>query len=140
MSGPRDNSQDKVAQVLTRALRDLPPRPAPDSLQRRVYDALQRRAARPWWRSSFTQWPVLARCAWVAVCAALIGVTLLDGPWNLITWAARLARFVGHLVPPLWLNIGLGLGALLYLTLFGVGATAYRTLYLQPSNSRSMQP
>jgi hypothetical protein len=136
MSAPRGNNQDKLAEVLTRALRDLPPRPAPGTLQQRVHDALQRRAAQPWWRSSFTRWPVLVRCAWLTMCAALIGVTLLDGPWNLITWAAGLARFAGHLVPPLWLNIGLGAGALLYLTLFGVGAAAYRTLYLQPSHSR----
>jgi hypothetical protein len=38
-----------------------------------------------------------------------------------------------RVIPPLWLYGSLAIGIFLYVTLFGLGAAAYRTLYLQPS-------
>jgi hypothetical protein len=36
-------------------------------------------------------------------------------------------------IPTTWLYGGIAAGAMLYVILFGLGAAAYRTLYLQPS-------
>jgi hypothetical protein len=42
---------------------------------------------------------------------------------------------VARLVPPLWIYLALSVGALLYLLLFGLGAFAYRTLYLHSNTA-----
>jgi hypothetical protein len=44
-----------------------------------------------------------------------------------------LAALLLRVIPPLWLYGGLSLGILLYVVLFGLGAAAYRTLYLRSS-------
>jgi hypothetical protein len=124
---------DELEPLVERALRDLPQRRAPRRLQSRILDELHSRSAGPWWRRKFAHWPLPARRALIAVCALLTGVSLVDGPWAVAASAGRLA-FVRDMQP--WLDIGLGAGALLYMTLFGLGAAAYRTLYLQPSIGR----
>jgi hypothetical protein len=43
---------------------------------------------------------------------------------------------LARVVPPVWFYGALCLGAALYAVLFGLGAFAYRTLYLTPSNGR----
>jgi hypothetical protein len=149
-------SEQKLERVLGQALHDLPLRRAPRSLESRVIDALQRRAARPWWQASFSNWPVAARVVFVLTCAALIAATILGGvsaylgdrslneaAAALLSWlnpfltilssAGGLVALLVRVIPPLWLYGSLGLGIFLYVTLFGLGAAAYRTLYLQPS-------
>lgn len=149
-------SEQKLEQVLGQALRGLPLRQAPLSLESRVINELQRRAALPWWRASFTNWPVAARVGFVLISAALVAVTILGGgsaylgdrslnegvavllAWvhpflTVISSAGGLVALLIHVIPPLWLYGTLGLGVFLYVTLFGLGAAAYRTLYLQPS-------
>jgi hypothetical protein len=49
--------------------------------------------------------------------------------------AGGLAALLVRVIPPLWLYGGLGLGILLYVMLFGLGAAAYRTLYLWPTSA-----
>ena len=44
-----------------------------------------------------------------------------------------IAAVLVRIIPPLWLYGGLALGIMLYVALFGLGAAAYRTLYLRPS-------
>jgi len=149
-------SEQKLERVLGQALHGLPLRRAPRSLESRVIDALQRRAARPWWQASFSSWPMAARVVFVLTCAALIAATILGGisaflgdrslneaAAALLSWlnplltilssAGGLVALLIRVIPPLWLYGTLGLGAFLYVTLFGLGAAAYRTLYLQPS-------
>src|SRR6185437_10884347 len=65
---------DPLEQLLDRTLHPLPLRRAPPTLQSRVLEELQRRAALPWWRRSFAHWPSAARAGFVLVCLALIGV------------------------------------------------------------------
>jgi len=48
--------------------------------------------------------------------------------------AGGLASLLVRVIPPVWLYGTLGLGILLYVTLFGLGAAAYRTLYLRSSS------
>jgi hypothetical protein len=152
-------NDDSLEQVLDRALRRLPLRPAPLTLEARVIQELERRAAQPWWRHSFKQWPATAKAAFVAICGALIGLVLLGGDWpaaavrslhasdalplsaarqamTLVTTAGELVALLAHVFPLTWLYAGLAAGALLYATLFALGAAAYRTLYLTPFNGR----
>ena len=145
--------EDRLERLLADTMRDIPARPAPHTLESRVLGELARRASRPWWRRSFGHWPAFARVGWVAACGALIGITLLGGPWTTAmgslqgagamgSWmrqAAAITGTVGNLgaslldaVPGTWLLWGLAAAALLYAFLFGLGAAAYRLLYLQP--------
>jgi hypothetical protein len=48
--------------------------------------------------------------------------------------AGGVTALLVHIIPPLWLYGAMALGIVLYVTLFGLGAAAYRTLYLQPSS------
>lgn len=154
----KHEAEQKLEQAMNQAFSGLPLRRAPATLEARVVGELQRRAALPWWRVSFANWPMGARIAFVLVCAALVAATILGGasaylggkPWNeafalVLSWvhpvlavmssAGGLVALVVRVIPPLWLYGGLGLGILLYVTLFGLGAAAYRTLYLWPSSA-----
>jgi hypothetical protein len=148
-------SEQKLEQALHQALRSVPLRKAPSSLEARVMNELTRRAAMPWWRASFVSWPMAARVGFVLTCAALIAVTILGGmsaylgdrpleasafvlSWvnpflTLISSVGGMAAVLFRVIPPLWLYGSLAMGIFLYVSLFGLGAAAYRTLYLQPT-------
>lgn len=151
-----NESELKLERVLHQALRSVPLRKAPLSLEARVSNELARRAAMPWWRASFASWPAAARVGFVLTCAMLIAVTILGGvsaylgdrPFSeavalVLSWinpilavissAGGLVAVLFRVIPPLWLYGSLAIGIFLYVTLFGLGAAAYRTLYLQPS-------
>lgn len=151
------DSEQKLESTLTQALKSLPLRRAPGTLELRVVDELERRAALPWWRVSFTHWPAAPRVAFVAVCIALVAATILGGVFAfagdrsfdqaaalVLSWvqpflavmssAGGVATLLVRVIPPLWLYGGLALGIVLYVALFGLGAAAYRTLYLRPSS------
>jgi hypothetical protein len=143
-------ADEKLERLITEVTAALPLRRAPDALRRRVLDELALRAALPWWRRNFSQWPMAARTGFVLVCAVLAGLSLTSGVTQRIggeasAWAqpiiggvtaigAVMTRAVS-LVPPLYLYLALIVGGLLYALLFGIGAIAYRTLYLQPANT-----
>jgi hypothetical protein len=152
----RIESTLKLEQVVHRTLSGLPPRRAPGTLESRVANELARRAQLPWWRASFANWPVGARVMFVLVCAVLVAVTILGGVSAylgdrsfdeasavLLSWAhpfltvlssaGGLLALLVRVIPPLWLYGTLGVGIFLYVTLFGLGAAAYRTLYLPSS-------
>jgi hypothetical protein len=149
-------SEQKLEQVLNQALKGLPPRRAPSTLESRVVQSLARRALLPWWRVSFANWPMSARVGFALISAALMAATILGGlsaylgdrslneisalvlAWMhpflaVMSSAGGLAALLVRVIPPMWLYGTLGLGILLYVTLFGLGAVAYRTLYIQPS-------
>ena len=149
--------EDRLERLVGDTMRDLPARPAPRTLESRVLGELQRRASRPWWNRSFGHWPMLARVGLMTACGALIGITLLGGPWTVgmnslqdtgamgswIRQAAAITGTVGNLVaslldavPTAWLLLGLTAASLLYVFLVGLGAAAYRLLYVQPHDGR----
>jgi hypothetical protein len=151
------DSEQKLERVLNRVLGGLPLRRAPSTLEARVVSELERRAALPWWRVGFAHWPVAPRIAFVLVCVALVAATILGGlsafvgvrslnevaalvlHWvqpflAVMSSVGGLAALLVRVIPPLWLYGGLSLGILLYVALFGLGAAAYRTLYLRPSS------
>ena len=139
-----DRDDEKLEGLIEGVCSGLPLRRAPDALQRRVLDEIARRAASPWWRRGFAQWPLVARTGFVIVCVALAGLSLTSGLTQqfgtqtfigLMVSIGGTATLAASLVPPPLLYFALGVGALLYALLFGLGAIAYRTLYLQHSNT-----
>lgn len=137
-------------------LQDLPLRHAPITLESRVFRELEQRAARPWWRRGFKHWPNGGRAAFVAICSVIIGYTIMDGSWSIVgartlnaagawslSWAhpvvaaiasaGEFATLLVHIIPATWLYGGVAACAMLYAALFGLSATAYRSLYLRPS-------
>jgi hypothetical protein len=143
--------EETLERLVHGLISNLPPRRAPASLESAVLTEIAHRAARPWWRRSFTQWPASARVVFVLVCVALIVLTLLAGSLhefgalplayvggvlNAISAVGGFAGVFARLIPPQWLYAGLLVGALLYAVLFGLSAFAYRTLYLAPSHGR----
>jgi hypothetical protein len=99
-----------------------------------------------------------ARVMFVLVCAALVAGTILGGvsafladrsfdqatamvlSWahpflTVLSSAGGLVSLLVRAIPPVWLYGTLGAGIFLYVTLFGLGAAAYRTLYLQPTSA-----
>ena len=150
------DSEQELERAVDEALRDLPLCRAPSTLVSRVLNELERRAALPWWRASFTHWPAAPRVAFIVICAALVAATILGGvsafigvrslnevAAQVLSWlhpllavmssAGGVAALLMRVIPPLWLYGGMALGIVLYVALFGLGAAAYRTLYLRPS-------
>jgi hypothetical protein len=140
-----EGRKEAPERLLDRALRTLPLRRAPQTLESRVLRELERRAALAWWRSSFTHWPLPARAAFLVLCAVLIRAAFLGGAavtaavgslgWArdigmLMSSGANLAALPARFAPPAWLYGGISICAVLYLALFGLGAALYRTLYL----------
>jgi hypothetical protein len=146
-------ADERLERLLERTLHELPLRRAPRSLEARVLDEIERRAARPWWRMSFKHWPDLARTVFVLGCGGLGWILVLEAIWALgilgaprgpiavsISWAREAAAFTGALgdivavlgraIPSTWLSGGLAVSAVLYSVLFGLAIAGYRILYL----------
>jgi hypothetical protein len=149
-------------QLVGQVLRELPLRHAPATLEGRVFRELERRAALPWWYRGFRSWPLAARTAFVVLCGAIIGFTFIEGSWATAgarilngagaltmswihpavaatAWAGDFSALLVRVVPPAWLYGVFAAGAMLYAVLFGLGAAAYRTLYLRPSTAGNVQ-
>jgi len=143
---------DPVEMRVDRALRETPLRRAPASLESRVLREIGRRASLPWWQRSFARWPGIARVGFLLVCAAIAAAVLVAWPWGpdmvrgrLLPWASsvltlvdvfrELDAAVSRAIPHGWLYGAAAVGVFLYASLFVLGATAYRTLYLHPSSA-----
>jgi hypothetical protein len=148
------NPTDKLEQLIDRTLREQPPRRAPASLEGRVLAELARHAALPWWRKSYSYWPLAVRAAFViaSIGIAKLGVDaalwaasgLRDSPVagtlaEEVGWIQALSNSFYFLrsiwallidsIPELWLYGGALAIVALYLSMFGLSAVAYRTLY-----------
>jgi hypothetical protein len=148
------HDQDNLERLVTQAVRQLPPRPAPSTLEARVMAEIARRAALPWWRKSFVHWPVAARSTLIATCAAAVVAMIkgtmfasagfgaaqlkaafapemesLDAALRVVAAARDVTGSLVGSIPPLWLYGGAAVIVALYVALFGLGAAAYRTLY-----------
>lgn len=143
---PDHQSLERFADAV---LRDLPPRRAPASLEARVLAELERRAARPWWQSSYRDWPALVRILFLAACVALGSLAVRATEWLFGRSASTLSgiesdlspaaasvkatasafSFIAHNIPSIWIYGAIAVMAVMYVVLFGIGAAAYRTLY-----------
>lgn len=146
-------SPQDLEKLIHQTLRALPDREAPRSLEHRVLAAIAARQALPWWRQSFTHWPVAARNAFLVVSAVLAAAvlagyfratgevqatSLLAGP--LAAWA-RLQAATGAIgdlggaiwrsIPSLWIYGAVAFVATMYAAFLGLGAAAYRTFFAQ---------
>lgn len=140
---------DRLEQLTTAALRDLPLRRAPRTLEARVFAEIERRAARPWWQSSYTQWPMLMRILFV-LASIVTGVLAVRGSrWlfgessdalsdiesdlspaaSMMKTTFHVFQYIFESIPTFWIYGGLALMAGMYIALFGIGAAAYRTLH-----------
>jgi hypothetical protein len=136
---------ERLELLIGGVLRGQPPLRAPASLQARVLGELALRAALPWWRKSFVYWPLGVRGLFILACAGLVRLALLGTTWVFeaassptasVRSTARVAASLGEAgsavlgsFPSEWLYLGAAFGLGLYMLLFGLGATAYRTLY-----------
>jgi hypothetical protein len=145
MSADR-NRQDELERQLTRALRDQPLRRAPSSLEHRVLAQIESGAVASSWRRGFAHWPMAARLAFIAASVGVVKLALMIATWiaapldspavsvdlpSQVAWLQTLLVAIGSIVravPPVWMHAGLAILALMYAALFGIGATAYRTM------------
>jgi hypothetical protein len=140
------NRQDELERQLTRTLRDQPPRRAPSTLERRVLAQIEADAVASSWHRGFAHWPMTARLVFLAASVGVVKLALMIATWiaspfdspavsvdlpSQVAWLQTLLVAVGHVVrtvPSLWVHAGLAVLALMYAALFGIGATAYRTM------------
>jgi hypothetical protein len=146
MSSANDRN-DQLERLVKRALRDQPPRQAPLELEARVRAEIERRAVAPWWRKSFVYWPAPARALYLAASIGCVYLGFRAVMWLLasfnpaaftfhlppeVTWIHTVLAAIVMVVsdiPSLWIYGALAAIGALYATVFGIGATAYRTLY-----------
>ena len=153
---PTPEDQAKLERLIHHALRDLPERRAPISLEQRVRTEIARRAARPWWRHGFAHWPLAARGTFLVLSAGVVKLVLVlvawaTGGFEALAWRETFAQPIAWLesgltvagaignsceilvrsIPPLWLYGGLTFCAAMYAALYGLGAAAYRTYQTQ---------
>ncbi|MEP7246299.1 MAG: hypothetical protein ABI885_21840 [Gammaproteobacteria bacterium] len=148
-------AHEQAERLVAEVLSQQPLRPAPRTLESRVLREIERRAALPWWRNSFMHWPLIAQFFFLLTSVGAVKLVLSAAGWALtdlrfasavaavtapLSWVGRTAHFFATLadmgsvvlaaVPPHYLYVGLFVAATLYVALFVLGATAYRTLYL----------
>ena len=151
--GSRELQDAQLERLVGDVLRNQPLRRAPASLETRVLSQIHQRQVLPWWRMSFMQWPVGARIALVLALAGVAKLTLDVIAWmfsaptpvnktveSSVTWAKSTAgtletvfataRTLFEVIPSHWITLALVFAAGMYFMLFALGATAYRTLYL----------
>ena len=145
MSADR-NREDELERQLTRTLRDQPLRRAPSTLERRVRAQIEAGAVAGSWRRGFAHWPIAARLVFLAASVGVVKLALMIAMWiarpldspavsvdlpSQVAWLQTLLVAIGGVVrtvPSLWVHVGLAILALMYAALFGIGATAYRTM------------
>lgn len=136
-------------------LRKQPHRRAPRTLQMRVLQEIERREAVPWWRSSFLHWPMPVRAIFVLLSVGIVKLAFtglrglgteefrspvvetiakpfswVEASVDLLSRTVNYAGLILDAIPSHWLYIGIAFAGALYVALLVLGATAYRTLYV----------
>ena len=148
----RELQEARLERLIHGVLREQPPLRAPVSLESRVFAALELEAL-PWWRKGFVQWPLGARAAMFAVLLLVSKLTLDVVMWlfssptpvsqtventisrakstaGVFTSLLQVGQSLLNVIPGHWITLALVFAAGMYFMLFVLGATAYRTLYL----------
>ena len=150
----RKMTPEELEKFVSGAVRGLPNRRAPGTLEARVLAALEHREQVAWWHKSWAYWPAAVRSFFLAFATAVSGsmvavVYAAVAGWDTGTLASQFASHFAGLsrivnagvwvvdfcsgliasIPPFWIYGGLAFAATLYVSLFGLGAVAYRTLY-----------
>jgi hypothetical protein len=153
MTDLRNKSPDSLERLIDGVLRSQPLRQAPASLEARVLARIQLQQSASWHTAGFARWPMAARFALLVALLAIAKLTVDLVVWlfsrdipvtqtveNSVVWAKSTASLfstmvsLGHAlfnaIPSYWITLALVFSAGMYITLFVLGATAYRTLYL----------
>ena len=148
----RDVQAARLERLIHGVLRNQPELRAPASLEARVLERIQEQSL-PLWRTGFSQWPMAVRVALFVALLVITKLTLDLVVWlfssptpvaqtveSSVTWARstagmftsvlQLCQSLVNVIPAHWITLGLVFAAGMYITLFVLGATAYRTLYL----------
>ena len=143
MSADR-NRQEELERQLTRTLRDQPLRRAPSTLERRVLAQIEAGAVASSWRRGFAHWPMAARLVFLAASVGVVKLALMIAMWiaspldspavsvdlpSQVAWLQTLLVAIGSVVrtvPSVWVHAGIAILAIMYVALFGIGASAYR--------------
>jgi hypothetical protein len=138
--------QEELERLVTRALQDQPLRRAPDTLERRVLAQLESGAAVVRWRRGFAHWPLAARVVFLAASVGVVKLALSIAAWlstplaspafspdlpSQMAWLQTLLVAIASIartVPSPWVHAGIAILAIMYAALFGIGASAYRTM------------
>jgi hypothetical protein len=141
---------EKLESLIHDALRALPTRPAPFTLEPRVATAIARRAALPWWRRAYADWPRGWRYAFLLMLALAVtalfafgrspasaqafSAVALSFPWiaflhSIGASLLETVRIVFGAIPPAWIYSAIVLLAGCYALLIGLGAAVYRTFF-----------
>src|SRR5687768_72038 len=75
------HDHEKLENLIGQVLHEQPLRRAPRTLEARVFAALERRAAVPWWHKSFMHWPVAARVAFLIASVGFVQIALKAAAW-----------------------------------------------------------
>ncbi|HEY5810738.1 MAG TPA: hypothetical protein VIT67_22400, partial [Povalibacter sp.] len=67
---PSNNPGDPLERFVDTALRDLPPRRAPRSLEMRVLAEIERRTTQSRWQLGYAHWPFAIRALFLSSCVA----------------------------------------------------------------------
>ena len=100
-------------------LRKLPDREAPSDLAVNVLAAITRQQQQPWYRQSFTHWPIVARVILLASLASLLGVMawVVAGPAEQLSTTS----IYGQMMSAAWMaNVLKAFGAALWTSMQGV--------------------
>jgi len=155
----------RLEEFIAAIARAQPLRRAPATLEERVLRQIAQRAARPWWRLGFSDWPWPVRLLCLPLGAAFVELAFLAGTRVALLWQswqsslrystlavsahstlqsladlARAGRTLAALaaqgVAGNWVYGTAAAGLLLYALLFGLGAAAFRALILTPASHR----
>ena len=145
MSRDQDR-QNELERQLTRALQEQPLRRAPSTLERRVLAQIASEGATARWRRGFTHWPVAARVAFLAASVGVVKLAFMITMWlssplvspalpfdlpSQVSWVQTLFVAIASVVrtvPSLWIHAGVVILLVMYAAVFGIGASAYRTV------------
>ena len=148
----RELQEARLERLIHGVLREQPELRAPVSLEARVLEAIAGESL-PWWRSGFAQWPLGAKAATFAALVLVSKLTLDVVMWlfsnptpvsstventisrakstaGLFTSLLQVGQSLFNMIPTHWVTLALVFAASMYFVLFVLGATAYRTLYL----------
>ncbi len=148
------NEQEQLEQLMHRELRKLPELRAPETLVHRVMLAVHAKERQPWWQRPWLTWPRPAQCISSALFAVTVGAVIyfgtqawqlagignpLDKIWLWIVslaplwnWFLALLNAVVLVIQKggqLYLFLGLGFAATMYLLCVATGTVCYRLAF-----------